>query len=85
LPGRPVAKIFFLLGQSLWGQNTTPYHLLLVGLHVLANRLGADLELSLAGGLLFLLDVAHFRAVQWIAYLVYAVGLSLALMAIVLF
>jgi tetratricopeptide (TPR) repeat protein len=93
LPGRPVAEIFFLLGHSLWGQNAAPYHLLLVGLHVLTSlllaqtfrRLGADLELSLAGGLLFLLNVAHFRAVQWIACLVYPVALSLALIAIVLF
>jgi hypothetical protein len=75
LPGRPIAEVVFLLGHSLWGQNPAPYHLLVVALHLLTSlllaqtfrRLGADLELSLAGGLLFLLNVAHFRAVQWIA------------------
>ena len=75
LPGRPISEVVFLLGHSLWGQNPAPYHLLVVALHLLTSlllaqtfrRLGADLELSLAGGLLFLLNVAHFRAVQWIA------------------
>lgn len=93
LPGRPLAEVIFLLGHSLWGQNPLPYHLLVVGLHLLTSlllaqtfrRLGADLELSLAGGLLFLLNVAHFRAVQWIACLVYPLALSLALFAILLF
>ena len=93
LPGRPIAEAVFLLGYKLWGQNPTPYHLLLVGLHFLTSlllaqtfrRLGAHLEISLVGGLLFLLNVAHFRAVQWIACLVYPLALSLALIAILLF
>jgi len=93
LPGRPIAEVIFLLGHKLWGQNPTPYHLLLVGLHLLTSlllaqtfrRLGAHLEISLVGGLLFLLNVAHFRAVQWIACLVYPLALSLALVAILLF
>ena len=93
LPGRPIAEIFFLLGHTLWGTNPAPYHLLLVGLHLLTSlllaqtfrRLGADLELSLAGGVLFLINVAHFRAVQWIACLSYPLALSLALVAILLF
>ena len=93
LPGRPIAEAVFLLGHKLWGQNPTPYHLLLVGLHLLTSlllaqtfrRLGAHLEISLVGGLLFLLNVAHFRAVQWIACLVYPLALSLALIAILLF
>ena len=93
LPGRPIAEVVFLLGHKLWGQDPTPYHLLLVGLHLLTSlllaqtfrRLGAHLEISLVGGLLFLLNVAHFRAVQWIACLVYPLALSLALVAILLF
>ena len=93
LPGRPIAEIVFLFSHSLWGQNPAPYHLLVVALHLVASlllaqtfcRLGADLELSLAGGLLFLLNVAHFRAVQWIACLVYPLALSLGLIAILLF
>ena len=41
--------------------------------------------MSLAGGLLFLINVAHFRAVQWIACLVYPLALSLGLVVILLF
>ena len=75
LPGRPVAEIVFLLGHSLWGAEPAAFHLLVVALHLLTSlllaqtfrRLGADLELSLAGGLLFLINVAHFRAVQWLS------------------
>ena len=93
LPGRPVAEIVFLLGHSLWGTEPAAFHLLVVALHLLTSlllaqtfrRLGADLELSLAGGLLFLINVAHFRAVQWIACLVYPLALSLGLVVILLF
>ena len=33
LHGRPIAEVVFLLGHKFWGQNPTPYHLLLVSLH----------------------------------------------------
>ena len=35
LHGRPIAEVVFLLGHKFWGQNPTPYHLLLVSLHLL--------------------------------------------------
>ena len=73
--------------------NLTPYHTLLIGLHLCASlllattfrRLGADLELSLLGGLLFLVNVAHFRAVQWVSCLAYPLALIFALGALLFF
>ena len=35
LHGRPIAEVVFLLGHKFWGQNPTPYHLLLLSLHLL--------------------------------------------------
>ena len=89
-PGRPVVELVLLAAYSLWGENAAAYHLLLIGLHLTASlllaavfhRLGADLELSFLGGLLFLLNVAHFRAIQWISCLAYPLALIFALGAV---
>ena len=93
LPGRPVVSLLFLLANALWGTSPAPYHLLLVGLHLAASlmlafsfrRLGANLELSLLGGLLFSINVAHFRAVQWISCLAYPLVLLFGLATVLLF
>ena len=90
LPGRPTAEIVFLLTQVVWGNNPAAYHTLLVGLHLAASlllactfrRLGVDLELSLLGALFFLMNVAHFRAVHWIACLGYPLAMIFGLIAL---
>jgi tetratricopeptide (TPR) repeat protein len=93
LPGRPVVSIVFLLTHIVAGSSPAPYHLLLIVLHLAASillafsfrRLGASLELSMLGGLLFSINVAHFRAVQWISCLAYPLVLLFSLTAILLF
>jgi tetratricopeptide (TPR) repeat protein len=93
LPGRPLVDLVFLLAHTLWGADPAPYHWLLVGLHLGASLvlawafhcLGAGLGLSLMGGVFFLLNAAHFRAVQWISCLAYPLALGFALFAVILF
>jgi len=88
-----VVSLLFLLANVLWGDSPAPYHLLLVGLHLAASlllaftfcRLGASLELSLLGGLLFSINVAHFRAIQWISCMAYPLVLLLGLATVLLF
>ena len=90
LPGRPTIDILFAATYALWGNDPTSYHLLLIGLHLIASlllaytlrRLGVSLELSLLAGLLFLLNVAHFRAVQWISCVAYPLALILGFVSI---
>ena len=90
LPGRPTTDILFAVTYAFWGNDPTSYHLLLVGLHLIASlllaytlrRLDVGLELSLLAGILFLLNVAHFRAVQWISCVAYPLALILGLVAI---
>ena len=73
--GRLLHEFSMWLAHLAFGQDPAAFHLLVVALHFCASlllcltfiRAGADLELSMLGGLLFLLNVAHFRAVQWIA------------------
>jgi tetratricopeptide (TPR) repeat protein len=92
LPGRPVIEILFMVAYSVWGDDPAGYHLLLLGLHLCASlllaytlrRLGASHELSFLGGLFFLLNVAHFRAVQWISCAAYPLALILGLTATLL-
>jgi hypothetical protein len=64
---RPPADLVFLTGYFIWGENPAAYHMLQIVLHLLASllavcvfrRLGANLELSLLGGLFFLINAAH--------------------------
>ncbi|MFT5376319.1 MAG: tetratricopeptide (TPR) repeat protein [Candidatus Latescibacterota bacterium] len=93
LPGRPIVSLVFLLANLVGGTSPALYHFLLIGLHFSASlmltytfrRLGANLELSLLGGLLFSINVAHFRAVQWISCLAYPLVLILSLATLLLF
>ncbi len=90
MTGRPVVELLFLAAHAMWGEHPGPYHLLLAGLHLMASfvlarlfwRLGADVELSLAASLLFLINVAHFRAVQWISCIAYPLALIVAAAAV---
>lgn len=92
-PGRPVVELVFIVGYGIWGDSATGFHLLLLGLHVLVCmllfhtcvRLGVPLEIALVGGLLFLLNVAHFRAVHWIACLAYPLAMGFGLGAVLCF
>jgi len=93
LPGRPVTEFLLVGAYALWDEDPAGYHLLLVGLHLVASlllafacrRLGADLELSLMAGLFFLVNVAHFRAVQWVACLAYPLALIFGLATLLFF
>ena len=83
--GRFTADLFHFLNYLLVGNQPGPVHLLLVGLHTATTllltrllwRLGTPLALSFMSGLLFLVNVAHFRAVHWISAQDYTLALAL--------
>jgi hypothetical protein len=66
---RPTVELLKYLAFLVWGNDPVIFHLLVIFFHVLASlllawtahRLGAPLELSLVGGLLFLLKSPIFR------------------------
>lgn len=88
--GRPLADLIESIPYLFWGPDPARYHLFVVLLHTLASlllaylarELGMGIELSLAGGLLFLVNVAHFQAVHWISAMDYPVALVVSLGAI---
>ena len=85
--GRPAADLVKFLAYLVGGNDPAFFHLLVVAFHALATillallawRLGTSLRLSLIGGLLFLLNVAHFQAVHHISALDYPLALALGL------
>ena len=91
--GRPVAELVKFLAYLAGGNNPAFFHLLVVAFHAsatillarLAWQLGTGLRLSLTGGLLFLLNVAHFRAVHHISALDYPLALTLGLGALLFY
>ena len=88
--GRLVAEVVKWLAYCVWGNEAAPFHLLVVALHTLASLLlarlvrllGHSLPLSLATGLLFLVNTAHFRAVHHISALDYPLAFCCAVGAI---
>lgn len=88
--GRPLADLIESIPYLIWGPDPAYYHLFVVFLHTLASlllayvawELGMGLELSLAGGMLFLINVAHFQAVHWISAMDYPVALMVSLGAV---
>ena len=90
-PVRPPRDLVVLLGYLLWEDNLAGYHMLQVGLHLAASlllaytfrRLGIDLELSLISAFLFLVNVAHFRAVHWIVCISYILALIFGLIVLI--
>ncbi len=88
--GRPFAELIKLVGYLIWGNDPGFFHLLVVTFHTLAALLLAALfwrqgiapRMSLVGGLLFLVNVAHFRAVHWIAAIEFPLALSCGLGAL---
>ena len=91
--GRPVAELIKYLAFIVWGNDPGWYHLLVVAIHALASffmavasrKLGMNLELSLLGGLLFLLNTAHFGVVHWISALDYSLALVWGFIAVLCF
>ena len=86
-PGRPAADLVKFLAYLIGGNDPAFFHLLVVAFHasstillaLFAWRLGSGLCLSLTGGLLFLVNVAHFQAVHHISALDYPLSLALGL------
>ncbi|MEE3257917.1 MAG: hypothetical protein VX293_01785, partial [Candidatus Latescibacterota bacterium] len=84
--GRLVDELVMWAAYAAWGDNPALFHLLSVACHVLASlalalayhRLGANLELSMVAGLLFLLNVTHIQAVHWISALEYPLAMLLS-------
>ena len=85
--GRPVADLVKYIAYEIGGNDPGFFHLLVVAAHTLAAllltslswRLGMGLRLSLAGGLLFLVNVAHYQPLHHISALDYPVALALGL------
>ena len=89
--GRPVADLVKFLAYLIGGGNDPAFfHLLVVAFHALATillallacRLGTSLTMSLTGGLLFFVNVAHFQAVHHISALDYPLALVLGLVTL---
>ncbi len=92
-PGRPTFNLYLWAAYRLFENVPAGYHLLQAWIHAIASllaaftfrRLGASLEICLAAGLLFLMNVAHFRAIHWISCSSYILALILGLCAVLLF
>jgi len=88
--GRLVDEFIMWVAYLAWGNAPGLFHLLSVACHLLAGfcltllyrRLGADMELSFGAGLLFMLNVAHLQAVQWISALEYPLAVLVAALAV---
>jgi len=80
---RPPFDLVILGGYTLWGENPVAFHAFHIALHLWASILVAitlyrekvNLELCFLTGLLFLVNVAHFRAVHWITSINYVLAL----------
>lgn len=92
-PGRPLVHLVFWSVYEAWGVDPLPYHGLCVILHaaaavlvtLLAQRLGMGGRLSAVGGILFLVNVAHFRAIQWVSAMAYPMALGLGVFSVIAF
>ena len=88
--GRPAADLVKYVAYEIGGNDPGFFHLLVAAVHTVAAlllaslcwRLGMGPRLSLAGGLLFLVNVAHFQAVHHISALDYPLALALGLGAL---
>ena len=88
--GRPLAELSKWLAYLIWGNDPFWFHLLVVALHAgasillaaWAHQAGLERRLACTGSLLFLVNVAHFRAVHYISALDYPLALGLALGAL---
>jgi tetratricopeptide (TPR) repeat protein len=93
LPGRPVTDLSLLLIQTISPNNPAVFHIAVVLCHLIATILltftfyktGLSQELSLIGGLFFLINLSHFRAIQWISCLAYPLALSLGCLGLLFY
>jgi tetratricopeptide (TPR) repeat protein len=89
--GRPLAELSKWLAYLIWGNDPSWFHLLVIMLHAVASVLlavwayqaGFERRLAYTGSLLFLVNVAHFRAVHYISALDYPLATALALGALI--
>lgn len=90
LTGRPFAELCKYAASLLVGNESSSFHWSVVVLHTLcafvlalvAVRLGAEWPTACIGGLLFLVNIAHFQAVHLIAAFDYPLALLLSLLAL---
>ena len=90
---RPPVDLVLLAGYLIWQDNPVGFHILHIGLHLMASLLlaytlrrhGLDLELSFLSGLLFLINTAHFRALHWITITNYVLALIFSLMLLIFY
>lgn len=90
LPGRPLTDLVLLLLNVTLGSEPAVFHIAIVICHLIAtilltltyHKLGLNTELSILSGFLFLINLAHFRAIQWISCLAYPLALSVGCLGI---
>ena len=83
LPGRPATDLVLLFIQTIYKNNPAAFHIGLVFCHLIATILltftlyktGLNQELSLISGFFFFINLAHFRAIQWISCTAYPLAL----------
>jgi len=81
--GRPLPELLMWLTYKVGGNSMAAFHLLPIASHTIAAillvlvgcRLGMPLTLSMAGSLLFIVNLAHFHALHWVAGLAYPLAL----------
>lgn len=91
--GRFTGELAKWLISLVAGEDPRLFHLANVAVHALVSLLlflvyrstGIGPRVSALGGLLFLVNVAHFQAVHWITQLDYLLGLFFALLALLCF
>jgi len=91
MPFRPLSDFVFLCAYLCWGDNAAAYHILLISLHCVVSVLlaytlrnyGYSLNLSLLSSVLFLINVAHFRAIHWMTCISYVLTLIWLLLTLV--
>ncbi|MDA0708930.1 MAG: glycosyltransferase family 39 protein [bacterium] len=90
---RPPFDLLMLGAYKAWGENPGAFHFFLTCLHLWVSLLlaislireGVNFEIGLLTGLLFLVNVAHFRVVHWITSINYVLALVFVLLVWICF
>ncbi|HYP40372.1 MAG TPA: glycosyltransferase family 39 protein [Chloroflexia bacterium] len=91
---RPMVKVVYWLGQSIFGLRAAPFHLLSLALHglnayfvyrLVARQGGVRWVTGLAAALLFLFNAHHAETVSWIAAIGDLMAACCMLSALILF
>jgi len=88
--GRPLADALFFGIQSFFGNNPTVFHIVLVLLHLVAAITGGmvvfficnNTRIATYAGILFLINVSHYRVLHWISCIGYPMGLIFGLLCL---